>query len=98
METGEGIAQVFPPLKGNAVVQAKDPETVVHIILSGGKTAATDTNRTGLAMPAFDWKLDDAAIADLVTYVRNAWGNHAGAVSGDDVADTRKSIVTARAR
>jgi mono/diheme cytochrome c family protein len=98
MENGEGIAGVFPPLKGNAVVQAKDPETVVHVILSGQKTAVTHDNPTGLAMPAFDWKLGNDEIADLATYLRSAWGNTAGAVSRDKVADTRSTVVAARTK
>jgi mono/diheme cytochrome c family protein len=98
MDNGEGIAGVFPPLKGNNVVQASDPETVVHIILTGAKTAVTDKNPTGLAMPAFDWKLDNQQVADLVTYLRNAWGNRAGAVDASKVADTRRTIVAARTK
>lgn len=98
MENGEGIAGVFPPLKGNNVVQASDPGTMVHIILTGAKTATTKKNPTGLAMPAFDWKLDDTQIADLATYLRNAWGNHANAVDASKVADTRGTVVTARAK
>ena len=47
-------------------------------------------------MPAFDWKLDDGQIADLVTYLRSAWGNRGDPVSGDKVADTRKTLVAAR--
>jgi mono/diheme cytochrome c family protein len=97
MENGEGIAGVFPPLKGNNVVQSKDPETVVHIILGGQKTAVTKQKPTGLAMPAFDWKLDDEAIADLVTYLRSAWGNHGDPVDERKVAGTRHTLVAARA-
>ena len=96
MESGEGIAGVFPPLKGNNVVQSKDPETLVHIVLSGQKTAVTKENPSGLAMPAFDWKLDDAGIADLATYLRGAWGNHGDPVNASEVAGTRRSVVAAR--
>ena len=96
MENGEGLPGIFPPLKGNNVVQSKDPETVVHIVLSGQKTAVTKENPTGFAMPAFDWKLDNAQIADLVTYLRSAWGNHGDAVDASKVADTRSTVVAAR--
>ena len=92
MENGEGIAGVFPPLKGNNVVQAKDPETVVHVILSGQKTAVTQRNPTGLAMPAFDWKLSDQDIADVASYVRSAWGNSAAPVSAGTVKDVRAKV------
>jgi mono/diheme cytochrome c family protein len=40
-------------------------------------------------MPAFSWLLSDAQIAAVTTYVRNAWGNHAAAVSSDAVAAER---------
>lgn len=96
MENGEGIAGVFPPLKGNNVVQSKDPETVVHVILSGAKTAVTRQDPTGLAMPAFDWKLSNEQVADLVTYLRSAWGNHGDPLDAGKVADTRRTLVAAR--
>ena len=70
----------------------------MHIVLSGEKTAVTKEKPTGLAMPAFDWKLDDQAIADLVTYLRNDWGNHGAPVDRDKVASTRSTIVAARTR
>ena len=98
MENGEGLAGVFPPLEGNNVVQAKDAETLVHIILSGDKTAVTKRNPSGLAMPAFDWKLGNDQIADLATYLRSAWGNHGDSVDAGKVADTRKTVVAARTR
>jgi mono/diheme cytochrome c family protein len=47
-------------------------------------------------MPAFDWKLDDQQIADLATYLRNAWGNRADPVAASAVADTRHTVVAAR--
>jgi mono/diheme cytochrome c family protein len=92
MDNGEGVVNAFPPLKGNAIVQAKDPETLVHIILTGAKTATTRADRTGLAMPAFDWKLSDDDIADLASYLRNAWGNVAEPLDGGKVADLRKDV------
>ncbi len=96
MDNGEGLAGIFPPLKGNNVVQANDPETVVHIILSGEKTAVTKENPTGFAMPAFDWKLSDNQIADLVTYLRSAWGNRGDPLDAGKVAQTRGTVVAAR--
>ena len=43
-------------------------------------------------MPAFDWKLDDAEVADLVNYIRNAWGNHASPTSADAVSKVRMDL------
>ena len=90
MEDGAGLAQVFPPLKNSAAVQAKDPATVLEAILGGAHVVATSEKPTGLAMPAFGWKLSDEEIADLTTYIRNAWGNRASAVSASQVAKARK--------
>jgi mono/diheme cytochrome c family protein len=47
---------------------------------------------TGFAMPAFNWKLDDKEVADLVNYIRNAWGNHASLTSADTVSKVRKNV------
>jgi mono/diheme cytochrome c family protein len=92
MEDGTGQEHAFPPLRGNAVVQAKKPGTMLHMILDGAQIAATKSNPSGLKMPAFDWKLSDQDAADLATYLRAAWGNKASAVSASDVKDTRKRV------
>jgi mono/diheme cytochrome c family protein len=92
MENGEGLAHAFPPLKGSSAVQAKLPDTVIHVVLAGAKMAATPGKPTGFAMPAFDGKLDDKEVADLVNYIRNAWGNHAPLTSADAVSKVRKDV------
>ncbi|MHB8743170.1 MAG: c-type cytochrome [Sulfuricaulis sp.] len=92
MENGTGIAQVFPPLKASAAVQAKDPATVLQAIIGGATVVATNEKPTGLAMPAFGWKLSDQEIADLATYIRNAWNNRADTVSAGQVAKVRKEV------
>lgn len=96
MEDGTGQEHAFPPLRGNAVVQAKEPGTMLHMILDGARIASTKGKPTGLAMPAFDWKLSDQDAADLATYLRAAWGNKASAVSASDVKDTRGRIEKSR--
>ncbi|MGH8713184.1 MAG: c-type cytochrome [Casimicrobiaceae bacterium] len=90
LENGSGIAEVFPPLKASAAVQAKDPATVLEAMIDGATVVATRQKPTGLSMPAFGWKLSDAELADLATYIRNAWGNAASPVSASQVAKVRK--------
>jgi hypothetical protein len=51
-----------------------------------------DRAPTPLAMPAYDWKLDDQQIAAVATFVRNSWGNRAAPVSADQVARLRKQL------
>jgi mono/diheme cytochrome c family protein len=92
MENGAGLENVFPALKGSSSVQAKRPDSLIHFVLTGAQEAATQRKPTAFAMPAFDWKLDDQQVADLVTYIRNAWGNHASAADADTVAKIRQGV------
>jgi mono/diheme cytochrome c family protein len=46
-------------------------------------------------MPAFGWKLTDAEIAAVLTYLRNGHGNDAPAVRASDVGRVRSSIAHA---
>jgi len=89
---GEGLPGMFPPLKGDATVQDRDPTTVVRLILNGAHAAVTNARPTPLSMPAFDWKLTDDQIAALASYVRNSWGNSAPTVSASEVQSLRQSI------
>jgi mono/diheme cytochrome c family protein len=89
---GEGVRGMFPPLKGDANVQDRDPTTTIRVILNGAHAATTAAKPTQLSMPAFDWKLSNEQIADLATYIRNAWSNSAGAVSQSKVEELRKSV------
>ena len=91
MHDGGGVAKVFPPLKRSAAIQAREPGTVVHVVLGGEKMAATPVKPSGLTMPGFAEKLDDQQIADVVNYIRNAWGNRGSLVDARAVADVRKA-------
>jgi mono/diheme cytochrome c family protein len=89
---GEGQARLFPPLAGNASVQSRDPTTVLRLVLQGSRSPTTKDMPTPLAMPAFDWKLSDGQIADVATYIRNSWGNHAAQVNSSDVGKLRRDL------
>jgi mono/diheme cytochrome c family protein len=93
-QDGKGVPDLFPNLAEVATVKAKDPTTVMRVILQGAQSVSTDREPTGPAMPAFGWQLDDAKIAAVATYVRNHFGK-AGAVSESDVKKAR-SAETAR--
>jgi mono/diheme cytochrome c family protein len=84
-------------LEASAAVQSKEPATILQAIIGGAKVVATKDKPTALAMPAFGWKLSDAEIASLATFIRNAWGNQASTVSADDVAKVRKQSMQAAA-
>jgi mono/diheme cytochrome c family protein len=46
-------------------------------------------------MPAFDWRLNDAEVAAVLTYIRNSWGNAAAPVLSGAVASARTSLARA---
>lgn len=89
---GKGDRVLFPPLAGNAVVMQSSPETLVRAVLAGSKGAATAKAPTGAAMPSFAWKLGDAQVADILTYIRNNWGNAAPAVDAGAVTKIRSAL------
>jgi mono/diheme cytochrome c family protein len=47
-------------------------------------------------MPAFK-TLDDREVAEIVTYIRTAWGNSASPVTAEQVAKIRATLTEAEA-
>lgn len=88
---GKGAMPLFPALSGNQIVQQDSPETPAHLVLFGSQGVQTDARPTKPSMPALAWRLNDKEIADVLTYVRNSWGNAATAVEESDVKETRAS-------
>lgn len=86
---GSGVPYIFASLDGSNKVTAEDPSSAIRIILGGAQAEPTQSAPGPLAMPPFAWKLSDEEIADVVTYLRQAWSNQAGPVSASDVADMR---------
>jgi mono/diheme cytochrome c family protein len=89
---GKGIPNLFPNLSGAATISARDPATVLRVILQGAQSVATDREPTGPAMPAFGWQLDDAQVAAVATYVRSNFGKNAPSVSEGDVQKVRSAL------
>jgi mono/diheme cytochrome c family protein len=88
---GKG-SSLFPPLAGNAnVLQVRD-NTIVRVVLAGTRGAATVGAPTAPAMPSLDWKLSNNQVADILTYVRNNWGNSAPGVSAETVERIRGEL------
>ena len=65
------------------------------MVIGGGRAAATNVAPTSPAMPSLGWRLDDAQIAAVVTYIRNSWGNAAAPVSAETVQDVRARVTGA---
>lgn len=89
---GVGQPRFFPPLGHNAMLQQADPTGLEHLILARGRIGTSSSRPSPLTMPRFAWKLSDNEIADVATYLRNSWGNHASAVSVAEVRDVRQRL------
>jgi mono/diheme cytochrome c family protein len=87
----EGGLADYPKLPGDTLVIGRDPTTVLHIILEGADAPVTQNEHTTFAMPAFG-TLSDGEVADVATYIRNAWSNRAPSVNRGDVAKLRRAI------
>jgi mono/diheme cytochrome c family protein len=83
---------LFPRLSGSPLVQQDHATSLIRVILEGSRAVATLGAPTGPAMPSFAWKLSDANVAAVISYVRNAWGNAASRVSPNDVANFRQVL------
>ncbi len=92
MADGKGQKDAFPPLANSPPIRASNAQTLIQVVLTGDYMADPPSLPTGLAMPGFDWKLDDQQIADVLTYVRNSWGNRAPAVTARNVAEVRQDV------
>ena len=98
--TGLGIPNTYPPLAGSEWVNGPAAR-VIRIVLYGLKgdihVEGHDFNAT--AMPVFgqqvtnsQYNWSDDKIAAVLTYIRQEWGNKAGAVTTDDVAAVHKAL------
>ena len=86
---GSGAPRIYPPLPGNANLQSTDPLSTIRIVLDGAETITTPRAPNTGSMPGYA-KMSDQDVADVVTYIRNAWGNAAPAVTAAEVAKARK--------
>jgi len=89
MTGGTGEPNIIPALKASPVVAATVPDTMTHVVLYGARSVGTDAAPVASAMPAFRGVLNDQQVADVLTYVRNSWGNAAPAVTPDQISAQR---------
>ena len=87
---GTGHPDVFPPLAGSDYLMA-DKKRAIGVVVNGLSGPVTVNGKEyNSVMPPMS-QLTDDEIANILTYVRNSWGNKGEAVSKDEVADVRKS-------
>jgi mono/diheme cytochrome c family protein len=85
---GQGLTGVYPPLAKSEWVSG-DPQTLIRITMHGlaGPTKVLGKDYGLVPMPPMG--LDDQQLADVLTYVRSAFGNKAPAVKSEEVKAVR---------
>ncbi len=71
---GNGRQGQFPRLAGNPIVTLQDPIPVIKIVTYGQG-----------AMPGFNDTLNADQTAEIISYIRNAWGNKSTAVDSRQI-------------
>ena len=91
--TGLGVPGQYPPLAGSEIVNggSRRPTMIVLKGLQGPLTVKGQHFGSAVMQP-WEKTLNDEKIADVLTYVRQEWGNTAGPVSKEGVAALRKEL------
>jgi mono/diheme cytochrome c family protein len=89
---GQGIANKYPALAGNPSVLAPDTQSIVRLLVEGGRSPQTQNGPAPKKMPAFANQLTDKEMARVLTFIRTSWGNAADPVTDLDVRDVRSAI------
>jgi alcohol dehydrogenase (quinone), cytochrome c subunit len=86
---GKGAARVFPHLDGATIANSGNATALIQVILEGAQTPSTAKAPSVLPMPGFASRLSDQEVAQLATFVRSGWSNHASVVSPSLVEKVR---------
>ncbi len=88
--TGAGIPGAFPPIAKSNWVNSLSNDEFSKLILNGlqGEVEVNGTKYHGVMTPQ-KAIMDDQKIADVITYVKNSWGNEGGHVTVEEVKAAR---------
>ncbi len=86
---GKGQAEWMPPLAGATSALARENASAINITLNGSQRVVAVGVPDAYRMPAFRQQLSDQEIAEVLSFVRTAWGNQGGAVDAQAVGKLR---------
>ncbi|PZR71485.1 MAG: hypothetical protein DLM73_15730 [Chthoniobacterales bacterium] len=92
---GLGVAGQYPPLSGSEYVNG-GTRRLGMIVLKGlqGPLTVKGVQFGTAVMQPWDKTLTDAKIADVLTYIRQDWGNTGGPVTPEGIAALRKELAS----
>jgi mono/diheme cytochrome c family protein len=90
---GLGVTGQYPPLAGSEYVNG-GTRRLGMIVLKGlqGPLTVKGAQYGTAVMQPWDKTLTDAKIADVLTYIRQEWGNKGGPVAAAQIAALRKEL------
>jgi mono/diheme cytochrome c family protein len=86
----KGFASYMPALAGNPVVLDENPSSLINVVMNGSVPLVARGMPDSYRMPQFRLQLSDQDAADVLTFMRNRWGNQAPAVTATQVSKLRK--------
>ena len=91
--SGLGVAGQYPPLAGSEYVMGST-RRLGMILLKGleGPLTVKGAQYGSAVMQPWEKTLSDAKIADVLTYIRQEWGNTGGPVAPEGLAALRKEL------
>jgi mono/diheme cytochrome c family protein len=92
---GEGVPGQYPPLAGSEFTNGGS-RRMGMIVLKGlqGPVKVKGQQFGSAVMQPWDKTLTDQKIADVMTYERTEWGNHASEVTAEQIAALRKELAS----
>ncbi len=91
---GQGLPGVYPPLAGSEWLTAQ-PAIPIRIVLRGLKGPITVEGHSFTSeMQEWGTSFSDAELAAVLTYARSQWGNHASAITAEQVAAVRRETAS----
>lgn len=93
--SGAGASGIAPPLAGSEWVTALGPNRLIRIPLRGLagpiQVKGVDYNMNMLAIGA-GGAMTDQQIADVLTFIRNSWGNKGSMITEEQVAKVHADV------
>jgi len=93
---GRGVPNMQPAIAGGTWVQGDARALALFVLTGGFGSDARKDSDVGNVMPPFR-QLGDADLAEILTYIRQKFGNGASAVTAAEVAEVRASLGAAPA-
>jgi mono/diheme cytochrome c family protein len=90
---GGGVPDMQPAIAGGAWVKGDARALALFVMTGGFDSASRKDSAEGNVMPPFK-QLPDADLAEILSYVRQKFGDGASPVTAADVAEARKSMVS----